>query len=145
MTDKTTCDDSMVSVMALADGETPPMSAEAVREHLASCAACSAWSDEIADTARLLGACRRPDDPHDLWPALAPRLAPPGARLSRVGTVAPFVALAAILVAFRLLLYGAAAPEMALKLTAVALAVSAFLVVRENPFKIEAERPLGAE
>ena len=145
MTDETTCDDVMVSLMALVDGETPPMATEAVRAHLAGCAACSAWSEELADTARLLGACRRPSDPHDLWPALAPRLAPPVARRSRVNTVVHFVVLAAILVAFRLLLYGAAASEIALKLTAVALVVVTFLVARENPFKIEAERPLGGE
>ena len=145
MTDKTTCDDVMVSVMALADGETSPMSAEAVRAHLAGCAACSAWSDELADIDRLLGVCRRPNDPHDLWPAIAPRLGLPEFRRSRVGAIAPFVALAAILVAFRLLLYGAAASEIALKLTTVALVVAAFLVARENPFKIEAERPLGGE
>jgi predicted anti-sigma-YlaC factor YlaD len=142
---KETCDDVMVSVMALADGETPPMSAEAVRTHLAGCAACSAWSEELAETARLLDACRRPNDPHDLWPSLAPEIVPPAARRARTNTVAPFAALGAVLVTFRLLLYGAAAPEIALKLAVVALVVATFVVAKENPFKIEAERPLGAE
>ena len=145
MTDETTCDDVMLSVMATADGETPPMAAEAIRSHLAGCAACRAWSEELAHTARLFDTSRRPSDSHDLWPALAPHLAQPEARRARVGNVALFVALATVVVVFRILLYGAAAPEIALKLTAVVLVAAAFLIARENPFKIEAERPLGVE
>jgi predicted anti-sigma-YlaC factor YlaD len=142
MTDETTCDEAMISAMALADGETPPLPVEAVRAHLEACAACRAWSEELDDTARILSACRRRGDPHDLWPALAPCIAPSRARRS---PVAPFVALAVVLVAFRLVLYGAAGLAIGLKLTAVAVVVAAFLMSRENPFKIEAERPLGAE
>ena len=145
MTDKTTCDEVMISTMALADGETPPLPAEAVRAHLEECAACRAWSEELQDTIRILGACRRGSDSYDLWPALAPRLAPPVARRSPVVAVAPFLALVVALVAFRLVLFGAAGPASGLKLAAVAAVVAAFLVARENPFKIEAERALGAE
>jgi predicted anti-sigma-YlaC factor YlaD len=145
MTDKTACDDVMLSMMALADGETPPLAVEAVGAHLEGCSACRALSDELADTSRLLGACRRQTDSYDLWPALAPHLAPPAARRVSAMAVAPFAALVVILVAFRLLLYGASGTALGLKLTAVALVVAAFLVARENPFKIEAERPLGAE
>jgi predicted anti-sigma-YlaC factor YlaD len=142
MTDKMTCDEVMISAMALTDGETPPLPAEAVRAHLEVCAACLAWSEGLEHTARIFDACQRRSDPRDLWPALAPSIAPSGARRSRV---APFVALAVVLVTYRLVLYGATGLAIGLKLTAVAVVVAAFLIARENPFKIEAERPLGAE
>src|SRR5262245_11552153 len=139
MRDETTCDDVMMSVMAIADGETPPVSAEAVKAHLAGCAACSAWSRELAETAHLFDASGRPSDSHDLWPSLAPHLSHSGVRRASAGNGALFVALAAVVVVFRILLYGAGAPEIALKLCAIALVAAAFLVARENPFKIEAE------
>jgi predicted anti-sigma-YlaC factor YlaD len=142
MTDETTCDEAMIAAMALADSETPTLPVEALRAHLEACAACRAWSDDLEHTARILSACRRRGDPHDLWPALSPRVAP---YVTRRSPVAPFVALVVVLAAFRLVLYGAAGLAIGLKLTAVAFVVAAFLTLRENPFRIEAERPLGAE
>ena len=145
MTNDPKCEEIMLAVMALGDRETPAVPAAVVEAHLAGCASCREWAGELADVSGMLDDCRPKPDTYDLWPALAPSLTPSRARVARRGAVAPFITLVAVLVGYRVLLYNASGPEIVLKVIVVALVVAAFVVARENPFRIETERALGAE
>jgi predicted anti-sigma-YlaC factor YlaD len=139
------CEEIMLAVMALGDNETPAVPASVVEEHLSACTSCSVWAGELADLSAILDGCRRKPAEYNLWPALVPSLTPSRARVAHRGAVAPFIILVAVLVGYRVLLYNATTPEVLLKLIVVALVVFAFVVARENPFRIETERALGAE
>ncbi len=145
MTRDVPCDEIMLAVMALADGETPDVPATSIEAHLDGCASCKTWSTELADMTGMFDRCERLTDSHDLWPTLAPALVRPQTTPARNTSVAPFVVLVAALVGYRVLLYAAQAPEHVLKLLAVVLIVVAFAVARENPFRIETGHTLGVE
>lgn len=145
MPNDVSCDDCMLAVMVLGDGEAPDVSPDDIESHLVACESCQTWSAELADITSMLEGCRRQDDSHDLWPALAPSIVPQRAHRYHDKALAPFVVLVAALVGYRFVLLAAPGPELALKLLAIVLIVAAFAVARENPFRIETERELGTE
>ncbi len=50
----TDCDRARESVSAELDGELPELERERLSAHLRTCLDCSAWAEQVADTARLL-------------------------------------------------------------------------------------------
>jgi hypothetical protein len=116
--------------MALRDGEEPPLSSEAVRNHLASCLSSrTEAADEDALQARLAGMTLPQLPRADLWSSVIGRLAP------RTRAVVGGVAAAAVLVRAACLV---AAPETSrLGSIAVVGAIAlGFAVLRENPFRV---------
>jgi predicted anti-sigma-YlaC factor YlaD len=142
MKNDVTCDEILMSAMAIADGESPPVPAATVEAHLAGCPSCREQAAGLAATARLLDGGRRAPVAVDLWPDLERRIAAPP---SRAAGLAPFLALAAVLAGYRVLLAAATVPATAVKLLVVAAIVLTFVYVRENPFNIKTELRLETE
>ena len=140
MTNEPTCDEALLASMAIADGEAPPVPAAAVDAHLAACASCREQMAALAATSHLLDTHRRAPVSGDLWPGLERRIVRP-----RAAGLAPFLALAAALAGYRVLLAAELLPAGAVKLLVVAAIVLTFVYIRENPFKIDPELRLGTE
>ena len=142
------CEKVRLAAMAALDGETPPLSEPAIREHLATCAACRA---EVAQLQQALAPLDRQKPrvfTEDLWPgveaALRKQTAPAAAhRDAHVFAVAGLVLLACKLLGVLPALEGNRLPTV-LALVAV---VVLFGVLKQNPFhltgnlKLEGDRP----
>jgi predicted anti-sigma-YlaC factor YlaD len=144
MKDSPKCEDILMAAMAIFDGERSPVPEAVVEEHLAACGTCRDEMEGMAATARRFDGCHRAEVHADLWPALAPRVAK-AARDERRPILVPFVLLAVVLVAARVLLALTPDVAVAIKLLAVALAIAAFASARENPFTIKTELSLTQE
>ena len=145
MTHEPSCDEFLIAATAIADGETPPLPADAVEAHLADCPSCRSEAARLAAMARLLDGCQRQTHTVDLWPEISGHVSKPPERATHPKALAAFAALAVALVGYRVLLAAVAWPAATLKLFAVALVVATFVWIKENPFAIRAEPPLGAE
>jgi hypothetical protein len=127
------CEQVLISLMVRRDGEVAPLAAEEVDAHLAACASCrtEAAADAALGEQLAAAAATRPAAPA-LWDALCPRLRPvPAGRI--------LVAAAALVIALRagFLVRYPSALWMG-SLVGVAVIIVGFLVLRENPFRIDA-------
>ena len=131
------CDDVLMAWMAEKDGEQPTLGGEQIRSHIQSCGKCQ---EEIEQILRVDSAfkrqARQPQDVN-LWPAVEKRL---GSRVvPRIGW-APFGLFGAIFVAYKLFeMLPERAPGIAFKLVPLIFIVGLFVVIKENPFRINAE------
>ena len=131
------CEEVRMAAMALADGETPPLSRTAIEEHLAGCADCRRELEELQAFGRLWQAQSRQIQTVDLWPKLEPRL--PSLRRQPEGRVW-LPALAASLVLFKLIeLVPIHSLGIWVQLVPLLLAAAAFAAAGQNPFQIKTE------
>src|SRR5262249_25439864 len=126
------CEQVRMAAMALADGETPSLTREAIESHMAACAECRREITEEAELGKMWYAHTRQVHPVDLWPLVGVRLeAKKREKRWLAGLVVP-------LVIFKLIefvprdRYGAWTQLVPLVLAAGILAVA-----RQNPFRIE--------
>jgi len=131
------CDDVLMALMAESDGEKPTLAGEQISSHIKSCGKCRQEVEQILRVDALLKSQTR--YPHDanLWPAVEESLGSPN--LARIGW-APFGLFGAIFVAYKLFeMLPERAPGLAFKLVPLIFIVGLFLVIKENPFRINAE------
>lgn len=123
--------------MAESDGEKPMLAGQQVNSHIKSCGKCRQEIEEMLRVDSLLKSQGRHQHEANLWPAVEKRL---GARIvPRIGW-APFGFFGAIFIAYKLLeMLPEQAPGMAFKLVPLILIVGLFVVIKENPFRINAE------
>ena len=131
------CDRLLMAKMAEIDGEEAEISAEQVNLHLKSCESCRSEIERMQEVDRALQTHIRYEDSVDLWSNIEKRI---GAGRSRQIGWTPFVVVSTLLVAYKLIeMLPDRDPGLAIKLVPLIIAAVLFVVIRENPFKINSE------
>ena len=135
------CDDVLMAWMAESDGEKPTLAGEQITSHLKSCGKCRQEVEQILRVDSLLKRQARHQPDANLWPAVETRLS--SRTVPQIGW-APFGLFGAIFVAYKLFeMLPEQAPGLAFKLVPLIFIVGLFVVIKENPFRINAELTLG--
>ena len=141
-----TCEIVCVAAMARADGAQTPLSPAEIEAHLSHCADCRRETEQLETLSGLLNSHQRSLHAEELWAAIEERLPAPAAPRVRFAASATFILLALSLVAYRLFeMVPDQNPGWPFKIVPVLAAVAAFVYLRENPFKINAELRLEGE
>lgn len=136
------CEDAMLTMLALHEGEETEVSSEQATAHLAECESCRQEIEQLRNTVNLFKGQQRREQDADLWFEIEKRL---DAQTSTASPVKwqPFLILVAGLVAYKLF---EMLPErelgLSLKLAPLILVVALFVFLKENPFKINTELAL---
>jgi predicted anti-sigma-YlaC factor YlaD len=131
------CETIRQAAMALADGETAPLSAEQVQAHLAGCAECRRAVEEMQSLARVLDAQSHQPQAADLWPGIQGRIAVCAADSRSLNPAGMLAVLALVLLLVRGIVLTTAEPlEWAVRFIALLFVGGWFVLLRENPFAI---------
>lgn len=136
---ETNCDEILMAMMAVADGEEAGIDLEDIRVHSATCESCRREVEKAGAITEMLKNYTRGREKSDLWPVIA----------TRIGTVERgtvwsnghmFAALVLVLAAYKLIeMLPATHPGHFLKMAPILAAAVLFMFLRENPFKINTE------
>jgi anti-sigma factor RsiW len=130
-----TCEDVLMSQMAVADGEAPEFSAQQLSAHISGCANCQHEVKQLQALDQLLTSQTISESHADLWPAIEKRIAKRSALSYR-----PFALIGLLLVLYKLLeMLPARDPGMTFKLVPLVIVVLLFVFIKENPFRINTE------
>lgn len=137
------CEDAVIKMMAVIDGEESGLPDEEIEEHLAGCESCRQEVAELQSTVLLLKKQKRrePQDV-DLWMTIENRI---GAQTKTASQMKwqPFILVGVLLVTYKLI---EMLPErdfgLWLKVVPFVLVIALFVFLRENPFKINTELAL---
>jgi predicted anti-sigma-YlaC factor YlaD len=142
-----TCEIVCVAATARADGVQPPLPFAEIEAHLAHCARCRREIEQLETLSVLLSSRKRSPRAGDLWAGIESRLpAPALAAREAFAVSATFIILGVLLVACRLVeMIPERSPGWSFKIVPVLAAVAAFVYLRENPFRINAELGLEGE
>ena len=131
------CDDVLMAWMAESDGEKPTLAGQQISAHIKSCGNCRQEIEQMLRVDSLLKSQGRHQHDANLWPAVEKRLS---SRIVPQLSWAPFGLFGAICVAYKLFeMLPERAPGLAFKLVPLILLVGLFVVIKENPFRINAE------
>lgn len=131
------CDEVLMAWMAEGDGEEPAVSGEQISSHIQSCGNCQQVVEQMLLVDSLLKRQARHQHDVKLWPVVEKQL---GSRSVNQIEWAPFGLLATIFVVYKLLeMLPERAPGMAFKLVPLILMIGLFVLIKENPFRINAE------
>lgn len=128
------CEDVLIAQMAAADGEENPFSKELLAAHMTGCANCQNDMKQLLALDHVL-ASHTVAEPHvDLWPAIENRMA------KRTLDWKPFALIGLLLVIYKLLeMLPARDLGMAFKLVPLVIVTLLFVLIKENPFRINTE------
>lgn len=128
------CDDVLMAQMAAADGEAPELSREFLEAHIAGCANCRQELQQMQALDGVLARHTLAEPDVNVWPAVEKRIA------RRALGWHPFALIGLLLVIYKLLeLVPARDPGMAFKLVPLVIVVLLFILIKENPFRINTE------
>ena len=128
------CEDVLMAQMAAADGEEPTFSKELLAAHVAGCANCHYELEQLQALDQMLAGHTLSESRVDLWPAIENRIA------KRVPAWQSFALIGLLLVIYKLLeMLPARDPGMAIKLVPLVIVVLLFVLIKENPFRINTE------
>ncbi|MGZ5435446.1 MAG: anti-sigma factor family protein [Pyrinomonadaceae bacterium] len=131
------CDEVLMAWMAENDGEKSTLAVEQISAHIKSCGKCRQEVEQNMRVDSLLKRQARHQHDPNLWPAVEKRL---GSRIVPGIGWAPFGLFGAIFVAYKLFeMLPEQAPGIAFKLVPLIFIVGLFVVIKENPFRINAE------
>jgi predicted anti-sigma-YlaC factor YlaD len=131
------CEDVLIAQMAAADLEESPFPREHLDAHIASCSNCQHALKQVNDLDQLLASHTLLEPRVDLWPAIENRIAKRPA--SALGWK-PFALIGLLLVIYKLLeMLPARDPGMIFKLVPLVIVGLLFVLIRENPFRINTE------
>ncbi len=132
---KENCEDILMALAAVFDGEKTDFSPEQLKEHTASCENCRREIEQMQNTFTLLKQQERREQNVNLWSAIEPRIATEAKTNWR-----PLVFLIIFLVVYKLL---EMLPErdfgLAFKIVPLVFVIVLFVFLKENPFKINTE------
>ena len=129
------CEDVLIAQMALRDREEPPFAKEHLEAHVASCANCQHELEQAQSVDQVFARQTISEQRTDLWPAIENRISKPSALGWK-----PFALIGSLLVIYKLLeMLPAQAPGMAFKLVPLVIVGLLFVLIRENPFRINTE------
>jgi GAF domain-containing protein len=127
------CEEILMAMMAVFDGETTEFSPDELNAHLANCPNCRAEIEQMQNAFNLLKTQQRRARDADLWSSIAPRI-------EKKTSWQPFAFTGIFLVGYKLLeLLPANEFGLAFKIVPLALVVALFVFLKENPFKINTE------
>ena len=131
------CEDVLMAQMAVADGEEPGFSKEQLVAHLGVCANCRHELKQSQALDHVLAGHTISEPRVDIWPAIENRIA--RRNRSAIGWK-PFALIGLLLVIYKLLeMLPARDPGMAFKLVPLVIVALLFVLIRENPFRINTE------
>lgn len=132
-----TCEDVLMAQMSVADGEELKFSKDLLRAHVAGCANCQRELEQIKGLDQVLARHTLAEPRVDLWPAIENRIAK--RPVSALGWQ-PYAVVGLLLVIYKLLeMLPARDPGMAFKLVPLVIVALLFVLIRENPFRIDTE------
>jgi predicted anti-sigma-YlaC factor YlaD len=133
----TDCETALMAKMAEADGEASGILLDEVDRHISTCETCRVELEQLLDVNRRMSFERRADTSVDLWPMIKRQIEP--AREHKIA-VWPFAVIAVMLVAYKLVeMVPARDPGLFLKVVPIVILIAFFVLVKENPFRINAE------
>lgn len=137
---ETRCEEVLMQWMAELDGEPPALSGAQISSHLNACANCRRELEQMQQVDSLLQSQSRRLHDENLWPAVQEQL---GARtVPQIGWT-PFGLLGAVFVAYKLFeMLPERAPGIAFKLVPLVFVIGLFVLIKENPFRINPELTL---
>jgi len=142
---ETICEAVCKSAMAIADGYKAPLQVEEIRSHLNGCAACRSEVEGMKEVMGLLDRQKRRTLTADVWEGVERAAGAEPSRATdrgwRVLLIAPLLLLGYKVAELAL----AREPGFAFKLLPLLIAVALFALLRENPFKVNAELNLEGE
>ena len=131
------CEDVLIAQMATADGEESGLSKELLAAHVAGCANCRQELEQSQALDQVLAGRTLAGPRVDLWPAIQNRIAKPARPV--VGWQ-PFALIGLLLVTYKLLeMLPARDPGIAIKLVPLVIVALLFVLIKENPFRINTE------
>src|SRR5262245_14835647 len=131
------CETVRLAAMSVADGEKPLIPEPDVELHLAQCDRCRGEVEQLKSFIELLNAQRRRERTESVWGRVAESL-----RHSDEARTAPdhwpwFLLLGLLLAGYRVIVAASDwEPNFLFKLAPVLLAIAVFILLRENPFKV---------
>ena len=129
------CEDVLISQMAMADGEEPAFSQEQLAAHITACANCQLELTQLQSLDQVLAGHTLSESRVDLWPGIENRIAKPNGLAWQ-----PFALIGLLLVVYKLLeMLPARDLGLAFKLVPLFIVVLLFILIRENPFRINTE------
>jgi hypothetical protein len=130
------CEDVLMAQMAAADGEDSDFSKELLAAHMEGCANCQNELKQLQALDRVLAGHTLSEPQVALWPAIENRIAQPNGSLGWQ----PFAVIGLLLVIYKLLeMLPARDPGMAFKLVPLIIVTLLFVLIKENPFRINTE------
>ena len=135
------CDDVLMAQMAAADGEAMELSHEQLAAHIAGCANCQHELNQMQVVDQVLTCHTLSELRVNLWPAIETRIENRIAKPSRSGVSwQPFALIGLLLVIYKLLeMVPARDLGMAFKLVPLVIVVLLFILIKENPFRINTD------
>jgi len=131
------CEEVLIAQMAAADGEEAGFSKEQLAAHLTGCANPQHELKQLQAVDQVLAGHTLSEPSIDLWPAIENRIAK---RTRAALHWRPFALIGLLLVVYKLLeMLPARDPGMAFKLVPLVIVVLLFVLIKENPFKINTE------
>ena len=131
------CEDVLMAQMASADGEEPGFSKELLAAHVSGCANCHHELEQLQVLDRVLAGQTLSEPRADLWPVIENRI---GKRTRSIVGWQPFALIGLLLVVYKLLeMIPARDPGMVFKLVPLVIVALLFVLIKENPFRINTE------
>ena len=129
-----------MAAMAITDKEDPGVTREQLAAHLAGCLNCQQQLKDLQAFDQLLSAHTLAEPRVELWPAVETRLAK--RKSSSLGWQ-PFALIGLLLITHKLLeMLPTQDPGMVFKLVPLVIVTLLFVLIRENPFRINTEMVL---
>ena len=131
------CEDVLMARMAEADGEESGFVEKELAMHIAACANCQHELKQLQSLNQVLTGQTLEEPRVNLWPEIEKRIAKPAG--SYPGWQ-PFALIGLLLLVYKLLeMLPANDPGMIFKLVPLVIAASLFVLIKENPFRINTE------
>ena len=129
------CEDVLIAQMALRDREEPPFSKEQIDAHVAGCLSCQHELQAVQALDQMLASQMLAEQRVNLWPAVEKRIA----KSSSMGWK-PFALVGLLLVTYKMLeMLPARDPGLVFKLVPLVIVGLLFVLMRENPFRINTD------
>ncbi len=131
------CEKVRLAAMAALDGETPPLSEQEIREHVAACAACRAEAEQLQRAMAPLNRQKPRIFAEDVWPGVEAALQKQDAAAQSRREAHVFAVLGPFLLACKVV---GVLPDLGSnwlpKVLPLAGAIALFCVLKQNPFQI---------
>ena len=131
------CEDVLMAQMAAADEEESGFSTKQLAAHVAACANCQHELKQLQTLDQMLAGHTLSEPRIELWPAIENRIARP---TRSAISWKPFALIGLLLVIYKLLeMLPARDPGLAFKLVPLVIVALLFVLIKENPFRINTE------